>query len=108
MKDEAHKQRAKIINMFKDGEWHCINDIRAIYIFSFHKRRVEIEGRENLSELPTGKYIFEERKCEHGTKNQKDFKMFLNTRLFKEVKYFVPELNREIIKYERVAVLQAN
>ena len=100
-------QHNKIIEMQKDGQWHCVNEYRAMFIFSGWKRRIEIEGRKNRNELPTGKYIFEERKCEHGIKNQKDFKMFLNERLYQRTNYFVPDLNKTIGKIEkRVAVLQ--
>lgn len=99
---ETSKQRKKIIEIFKDGQWHCINEVRANYIFSFHKRRVEIEGRKNLSELPTGMYLFEEKKCEHGVRNQKDFRIFINRRLYKEVQYFVPDLGKSVLKLEKI------
>lgn len=38
-----------------------------MFIFSPHKRRAEIEEDTQ--------YYFEDRKCEHGSKNVKDYKM---------------------------------
>ena len=78
MEKDSLTQQAKIINMCIDGEWHCQNNFRAIYIFSPHKRRIEIEGRKNRSEPITGKYIFDERSCVHDFGNQKDYKMRKN------------------------------
>ena len=53
--------------MCSDGNWHCQNAFRDLYIFSPHKRRSEIEAK--------GKYRFEYRKCEHGVAGQRDYKM---------------------------------
>ena len=86
------------------GQFHCQNEFRDLFIFSPHKRRIDIEGRKNRNELPTGKYIFDERKCEHGVKNQKDYRMFVNERLYKEVSYFIPDLNKSVVKLERLLV----
>lgn len=99
---EAHEQKKKIVEMCKDGQFHCQNEFRDLFIFSPHKRRIEIEGRKNRQELPTGKYIFEERKCEHGVRGQKDYRMLLNERLYKKVSYFVPDLGRTIEKIEKL------
>ena len=71
-------QHQKIINLCLDGGWHCQNEFRALYIFSPHKRRVEIEGRKNRYERPTGKYIFEDRPCTHDFRGQLDYRMYLN------------------------------
>ena len=60
-------QHEKIIEMCLDGNWHCQNEFRALYIFSPHKRRSEIEAK--------GKYRFETRKCEHGVRGQLDYLM---------------------------------
>ena len=71
-------QHTKIINICLDGEWHCQNEFRANYIFSPHKRRIEIEGRKNKREKATGKYIFEDRACEHDVSGQRDYRMSKN------------------------------
>ena len=95
-------QHQKIIEMCKDGLWHCQNDFRALFIFSPHKRRCEIEGRKNRDELPTGMYIFDERPCEHDIKGQKDYRMFVNGRLYKEMNYYVPDLGKNVGKLEKI------
>ena len=56
--------------MCLDKNWHCQNEFRALYIFSPHKRRSEIESK--------GKYRFEHRKCEHGIAGQFDYYMVEN------------------------------
>lgn len=66
-------QHEKILNMCADGEWHCQNAFRELYIFSPHKRRSEIESK--------GKYVFEKRKCEHGVVGQFDYRMFEGVRV---------------------------
>lgn len=101
---ETKAQRKKIIDLCRDGQWHCQNEFRDLYIFSPHKRRIEIEGRKNRNELPTGMYIFEERKCEHGVRGQKDYRMFLNERLYKRVEFYVPDINKTITKYEKIGI----
>jgi len=60
-------QRQKIIELCKDEAWHCQNEFRALYAFSPHKRRSEIEAM--------GDYKFIPRKCEHGVRGQKDYRM---------------------------------
>lgn len=71
-------QCRKIVEMCRDGQFHCQNEFRARFIFSPHKRRIEIEGRRNRKELVTGPYEFETRKCIHGFKNEYDYRMFPN------------------------------
>ena len=63
-------QHQKIIEMCKDGDWHCQNAFRALYIYSPHKRRSEIEAQ--------GEHKFKSRKCEHGVRGQFDYRMILN------------------------------
>jgi hypothetical protein len=63
----AETQHEKIIKLCEDGNYHCQNEFRALYIFSPHKRRSEIETET--------KYRFLKRKCEHGFKRQFDYKM---------------------------------
>lgn len=60
-------QHEKIIQLCLDGDWHCGNDFRALYIFSPHKRRSEIQAE--------GEYYFEDRSCEHGHRLVRDYKM---------------------------------
>ena len=64
---EKLTQHQKIINLCSDGGWKCQNEFRALYIFSPHKRRSEIEAQ--------GNYRFEYRKCEHGIAGQRDYRM---------------------------------
>ena len=70
--------------MHRDGGWHCVNEYRAKFIFNGWKRRIEIEGRKNRNEVPTGRFIFKERACEHGTNNQKDYRMEKNPLIWGE------------------------
>jgi len=63
-------QHEKIIKMCRDEKFHCQNEFRALFIFSPHKRRSEIEIR--------GQYSFEKQKCEHGVRGQFDYKMIDN------------------------------
>ena len=60
-------QHQKIVDMCKDGNWHCGNEFRALFIFSPHKRRSEIASK--------GKYYFEDRKCEHHHAGVRDYRM---------------------------------
>lgn len=94
MKKPKLTQADKIINFCKDGDWHCQTEFWRNYIFSPHKRRSDIEK--------AGKYYFEERPCQHDITNSKDFRLRVNTNNYREVKYFVPELNKTIIKLERL------
>lgn len=71
-------QHQKVIDLCRDGRWVCQNSFRDAFIFSPHKRRVEIEGRKNRKEPVQGKYEFLERKCEHGIGGQKDYRMIEN------------------------------
>ena len=79
-------QHSKVIEICSDGGWHCQNEFRENYIFSPHKRRVEIEGRKNRAETPRGKYIFQDRDCEHGFKRQHDYRMIKNPEYYEEIK----------------------
>ena len=60
-------QHEKIIKMCSDGAYHCQNEFRALYIFSPHKRRAEIQAK--------GRYHFIAKPCEHGVRGQPDYKM---------------------------------
>ena len=60
-------QHDKIRELCSDGEFHCQNEFRALYIFSPHKRREEIEIKD--------KKVFIRRKCIHGHSLQFDYKM---------------------------------
>ena len=72
---EATKtQHQKIIDMCSDGNWHCQNSFRALYIFSPHKRRSEITDGKAKG-IPFGQYFFIDKPCEHGVRGQKDYKM---------------------------------
>ena len=71
-------QHSKLKQLFADGEWHCKNEIRGLYIFNAHKRMIEIEGRRNKTEKPMGKFIFKDKPCEHGVQGQRDYLMVEN------------------------------
>lgn len=96
------KQHDKIIKLCQESEWVCGNTFRANFIFSMHKRMIEIEGRKNKDEPITGKYYFEARKCEHGHKLVHDYKIRLNENKYRKVDYYVPALNKHIIKIEAI------
>ncbi len=64
---ERKTQHQKIFELCNDGGWVCQNSFRALFIFSPHKRRQEIEEK--------GKYEFYDRPCEHGVRGQRDYKM---------------------------------
>lgn len=87
-------QHDKIKKMCKDGEWHCGNEFRANYIFSPHKRRSEITEE--------GQYYFEDRKCEHGHKNVRDYRMILNGSKWKVERYRVVGTDKVIEKLVEV------
>lgn len=76
-------QHEKIIELCSENEWVCGNDFRKNYVFSFHKRMIEIEGRKNKNQTPTGKYIFGWRKCTHGYAGVRDYQMTEN-KLYQE------------------------
>jgi hypothetical protein len=59
-------QHDTIIVLCSDGAWHCQREFRDLFIWSPHKRRADLELRG---------YIFEERRCEHGIRNSKDFRL---------------------------------
>lgn len=59
-------QHDKIVELCSDGEWHCQRDFRALFIWSPHKRRDDLKKRG---------YAFEERKCTHGIRNSKDYRL---------------------------------
>ena len=70
---EKKTQHQKLIEMCKDGEWHCQTDFR-LHSWSPHKRRDDIvEGR--TKHAIKGHYKFEERSCEHGISGSKDYRM---------------------------------
>lgn len=84
-------QHEKIIDMCKDGEFHCQTEFWNISK-SPHKRRGEI--------AEDGKFYFIDRKCSHGLKGVLDYKMLLNEQKYKKVTYFVPSLGKTIESYE--------
>lgn len=86
-------QVQKIIDMCKKEEWICQTSFWPISK-SPHKRRDDI--------IKQGKYTFEDRKCEHGHKGVKDYKMIVNGANYKKVAYTVPLLGKTIIKLERI------
>ncbi|MDD4111141.1 MAG: hypothetical protein PHS54_06340 [Clostridia bacterium] len=65
-------QHDKIKQLCSDGEFHCQNEFRALFIFSPHKRRSEIETESLKTDKPI---IFIKRKCEHGIRGQYDYRM---------------------------------
>jgi hypothetical protein len=90
-------QPEKIIELCKDGVWHCQNEFHPI-TWSPHKRRGEIEQK--------GKYLFEPRPCEHGIPQSKDFLMKPNplyqatpltpTKLMPN-EYFMPKVEKRMV-----------
>ena len=93
-------QHQKVIELCAGERWVCQNEFRAAFIFSPHKRRVEIEGRKNRNEPVQGKYEFLERKCEHGIRGQKDYKMIENPNYLteKESMYALPTAYKSLRK----------
>ena len=76
-------QHEKIIKFSKDGEYHCQNEYRANFIYSPHKRREEIVKG---GWLKFGyDYVFLRKPCEHGVKNQYDYRMVLAEEALKMV-----------------------
>jgi len=71
-------QHRKILDFCSDGKFHCQNEFRANFIFSPHKRREEIEKGLPRQGIQANRYRFEKRKCEHGIKNQYDYKLVEN------------------------------
>jgi hypothetical protein len=59
------RQYQKIVDLCADGAWHCQGQFWNISK-SPHKRRAELEGLG---------YHFEERRCVHGIKLSKDFRL---------------------------------
>ena len=90
---EKITQHQKIINLCLDGEFHCQNSFRNLYIFSPHKRRKEIENE--------GKYMFFTRKCEHGVRGQFDYKMVERQPIVKLEKVKQPEQLQIMETYRR-------
>ena len=90
-------QPEKIIELCGDGEWHCQNAFRALYIFSPHKRRSEIEAK--------GRYKFEKIKCEHGVRGQFDYRMheFLPKPLPQPA--YKPKTLQELIREKQMAMI---
>src|SRR3990167_1316979 len=76
-------QHEKIVDMCSDGNWHCQNAFRALYIFSTHKRRSEITDGKAKG-IPFGQYFFIDKPCEHGVRGQKDYKMMTRQPVSKE------------------------
>lgn len=66
MKIISMTQHEKIVKLCIDGGWHCQIQFWNLFIRSPHKRR---------GELKKIGYEFLDRKCEHGVKNGKDYKM---------------------------------
>lgn len=66
-------QHEKILQMHSDGRWHCQAEYHALYIFSPHKRREEIEKHEANCALKNLNYFFQDRPCEHGIQNSRDY-----------------------------------
>lgn len=97
-------QHQIIIERMLDGQWHCGNEFREWYIFSGHKRRIEIEGRKNRQEPITGKYKFLERPCEHNSKNVKDYLMVEN----ETYKPTPPEVKKRVVFLEGKPTLVFN
>jgi hypothetical protein len=60
-------QLTKIINLCRDGHFHCQAQFWPISK-SPHKRRSDIEAM--------GEWKFESRKCQHGIVNSHDFRMY--------------------------------
>lgn len=60
-------QYDKITKLHENSEWVCGNAYRAEYIFSAHKRRGEYAKKFGVS--------FKTRKCEHGHRAVKDYRM---------------------------------
>lgn len=96
MKTTKISQCRKIVNMCMDGQYHCQNDFRGLFIFSPHKRRNEIAGKERESDIATGKYDFIKRKCVHGVSSQYDYKMILNPNYVPEVEKTGEERVKEL------------
>ena len=59
-------QHDKIKELCTDGQWHCQKEFRDPFIWSPHKRR---------GELAAEGFVFEERRCVHGIKLLKDFRL---------------------------------
>ena len=62
-------QHEKIIEMCKDGEWHCQIQFWNLFIRSPHKRRQEIVDTKDSP------WLFHDRPCEHGVRNGRDYRM---------------------------------
>ena len=91
-------QHQKIIEMCQDGNFHCQNEFRALFIFSPHKRRMEIARELNPIHLDKSAYAltWEERKCEHGVRGQKDYLFISAFAPEKKDTYQVYDLNGKI------------
>ena len=65
----THKetQYNKILKLHENNDWVCQVSYWNSFIRNPHKRRSELEA--------TGRYRFEWRKCEHGYRNVRDYKM---------------------------------
>ena len=61
-------QYKKIIDMCSDNEFHCQVEFWNLFVRSPHKRRAEL--------AKTGKYIFQDRPCQHGHKNVRDYRLY--------------------------------
>lgn len=55
----------KCVELCKDGDWHCQKEFRQ-FSWSPHKRR---------SDATHLGYVFEDRKCEHGVRNSRDYRL---------------------------------
>lgn len=83
----------KIKELCKDGEYHCQNEFRNLYIYSPHKRRSEIEEQ--------GEYIFIKRKCEHGISGQFDYKMIEKPKEEKPIIEIKP-VQTQLLSFNRI------
>lgn len=65
-------QHEKILNMHRDGKWHCQSEYW-VFSKSPHKRRDDFEKHKTKFASKKINYFFQDRPCEHGIKNSHDF-----------------------------------
>ena len=85
-------QKDKILEMCYDNQYHCQAEFWRISK-SPHKRRIEIEGRQNENEPITGRFKFISRPCEHEIQGSHDFLMVENETFKPEPKKKVEFIN---------------
>lgn len=88
-------QFAKIIEMSKDGAWHCRAEWWPI-TKSPHKRRSDLEAKG---------YFFEERTCTHGIINSKDFRLVDAPKKREQIVTQLPD-GRVRVEYKDVPLFQ--